>query len=95
MRSNPTEPLRAYLQFGGAALGAPNGPFQTLEAEAREVAAPRKGQTLTGYGSAIPSPYMVRHNGKWRRVYVANYGNAGTAYIGKPGAWEAIVDMAR
>jgi hypothetical protein len=31
-------------------------------------------------------------NGRWRRVYVANYGNAGTAYVGKPGAWIATVE---
>jgi hypothetical protein len=84
---------KAYLQFGGAALGTPNGPFQTVEVELRETETPRSGQTLTGYGAKLPSPYMVRHEGRWRRVYVANWGNAGTAYIGKPGAWEATVDV--
>jgi hypothetical protein len=82
---------KAYLQFGGAALGKPGGPFETIETEARFQPAPRKGQTVTGYGSAMPLPYMVKLHDKWRRVYCANYGNAGTAYIGKPGAWEAIV----
>jgi hypothetical protein len=83
----------AFLQFGGAALGKPAGPFQTVEVELRETEAPRSGQTLTGYGARLPTSYMVRFNGRWRRVYVANWGNAGTAYIGKPGAWEAIVSI--
>lgn len=39
--------------------------------------------TSTGYGSRIPTHYMVKFNGRWRRVYVRIYSNIGTAYIGK------------
>ena len=39
--------------------------------------------TATGYGSRIPTEYMVKHEGKWRRVYCIVYSNAGTLYIGK------------
>ncbi len=39
--------------------------------------------TATGYGARIPSRRMVFFNGKWRRVYVRIFSNAGTAYIGK------------
>lgn len=39
--------------------------------------------TATGYGKRIPTRYMVRYNGKWRRVYCAIYSNIGTCYIGK------------
>ena len=39
--------------------------------------------TASGYGGRIPSPYMVRWKGRWRRVYVAQYSNVGTAYIGR------------
>lgn len=39
--------------------------------------------TATGYGRRIPSRYMVRWGSKWRRVYVCQISNAGTAYIGK------------
>lgn len=84
---------RAFLQFGGAALGAPNGPFLTVEVPARATETPRKGRTLTGYGNAIPTQWQVRFNGRWRRVRVAQFSNAGTAYIGAPGKWEAIVDL--
>lgn len=39
--------------------------------------------TASGYGLRIPSPLMVKFNGKWRRVYVCIYSNSGTAYIGQ------------
>lgn len=44
------------------------------------------------YGSRIKTEYMVEFNGRKRRVYCANYGNAGTLYIGKPGRWIATVE---
>lgn len=40
--------------------------------------------SATGYGPKIPTAYMVRSFGPgpvWRRVYVVNYGNAGSAYV--------------
>ena len=39
--------------------------------------------TATGYGSRIPTRYMVLFNGKWRRVYARCYSNNSTLYIGK------------
>lgn len=39
--------------------------------------------TATGYGARIPTRYMVRFNGKWRRVYARCYSNNATLYIGK------------
>ncbi len=42
--------------------------------------APRN-PSRTGYGGKIPTAYWLRYENKWRRVYVMNYGNAGTAYI--------------
>lgn len=79
--------MKLYLHFGSST----NLPMQTLEVEHKVTDVPRKGRTVTGYGSAIPTEYMVFWSGRWRRVYVANYGNYGTAYIGKPGAWIATV----
>lgn len=46
----------------------------------------------SGYGRRIPTRAMLYFKGRWRRVYVCQISNAGTGYIGKPGAWEAIVD---
>ena len=38
--------------------------------------------TATGYGSKIPTRYMVRTiDNKWRRVYCAIYSNIGTLYV--------------
>lgn len=82
--------MKAYLHFGTG-----SEPRQTVSVEARETLQPRSGLTQTGYGPAMPSPYMVRWAGRWRRVYVACYGNASTAYIGKPGNRLAIVDIDR
>lgn len=39
--------------------------------------------TSSGYGKRIPTEYMVKFNGKWRRVYCCIYSNSGTLYIGK------------
>ena len=44
-------------------------------------AAPTYGRTVSGYGAKIPTRYRVRHLGRVRRVYVMQYGNAGSAYI--------------
>ena len=40
-------------------------------------------RTASGYGSRIPTRYMVKFNGKWRRVYCRCYSNNGTLYIGQ------------
>jgi hypothetical protein len=78
----------AYLQFGKG-----DEPRQTISVPFKVTDAPNHGRTQSGYGPKLPTPYMVQWSGKWRRVYVACYGNAGTAYIGKPGAWLATVDL--
>ena len=78
-----TQNKKAYLHFGGAACGMPQGPFQTIGVEYRETELPQHGRTVAGYGCRIPSHYMVKWAGRWRRVYVCNYGNSGTAYIGR------------
>jgi hypothetical protein len=51
--------------------------------------------TATGYGSKIPTVYVVQWQGRWRRVYAACFGNAASTYIGKPGQWLATVDVER
>jgi len=53
----------------------------TLVSEYRRTSVPRGGQTATGYGSKIPTAYMLRYAGRWYRVYVMQYSNSGTAYI--------------
>lgn len=76
-----------YLHFGFG-----NEPRLTVAVEHKETATPRYGRTQDGYGRAIPTDLMVKWEGRWRRVKVAIFGNSGSAYIGKPGAWLATVD---
>jgi hypothetical protein len=38
-------------------------------------------RNVTGYGPKIPTRYMVRVGTRWHRVYVAQYGNSGSAYV--------------
>jgi hypothetical protein len=52
--------------------------------DAKMTDTPLSGQAIQGYGPKIPTGYMLRTRGpapKWRRVYVVNYGNAGSAYV--------------
>ncbi|AEG53163.1 hypothetical protein [Sinorhizobium meliloti] len=90
----PSDLLKAYLQFGKA-----GEPMQTVSVPVKE--SPLwfhdKGlqQTASGYGLKLATPYMVKWNGRWRRVYCCQISNAGTCYIGKPGDWLAIVDIHR
>jgi hypothetical protein len=48
--------------------------------------------TGSGYGRKIPTEHMVKLPGsdRWRRVYVAIFSNAGTAYVEVPGGWHVI-----
>lgn len=71
-----------YLQHGN-----PGEPMRTEYVESKE--SPLWWQlrglsfTASGYGARIPTRYMVRYLGRWRRVYCCIYGNSGTCYIGK------------
>lgn len=38
-------------------------------------------RSVTGYGPKIPTRYMVRIGTRWHRVYMAQYGNSGSAYV--------------
>lgn len=40
--------------------------------------------TATGYGRRIPTRWIVRYNGRDRRVYACCYSNAATYYIDGP-----------
>lgn len=44
---------------------------------------PRKGRTQTGYGCAMPTPYMVFYNNRWQRVKNICFSNSGSLFIGK------------
>lgn len=44
-------------------------------------------RSISGYGSKVPTQYMVRHatSKRWHRVYMIQYSNAGSAYIERHG----------
>jgi hypothetical protein len=44
-------------------------------------AAPRYGAGADGYGRKVPTRYRLRYAGRVRRVYMAVFGNAGSAYV--------------
>ena len=56
----------------------------TRKVEYKTTERPRSGQTVTGYGKAVPTQYLVKHNDKWRRVYCCIFSKSATFYIKKP-----------
>jgi hypothetical protein len=52
-----------------------------------ETEAPRYGRNADGYGAKIPSRHWVRLAGesRWRRVYVMQWANSGSAYVVRSG----------
>lgn len=71
-----------YLQFNGAFCGATDEPLKYLDVEMIETDYTTRRHSATGYGRRMATDYMVRYNGRWRRVYACCYGNAATHYIG-------------
>lgn len=45
----------------------------------------RPGQGPDGYGRKIATDWEVRVGGKWHRVYVVQFSNAGSAYVVRGG----------
>lgn len=78
--------MKAYLHSKHIRPDGTTDTFHTFQADAKEspMRHHTKGlqYTATGYGRKIPTPYMVKLNGKWRRVYCAIFSNIGTCYIG-------------
>ena len=76
-----------YLHFGTG-----SEPRLTIAVEHKETERPWRGRTQSGYGAEVPTEHMIKWAGRWRRVKVAVFGNSGSFYVGKPGAWIATVD---
>jgi len=53
-----------------------------------------RSYTASGYGRKIPTAHMVKLPGskRWRRVYVCQYSNAGTAYVLQGRDWIVITN---
>jgi hypothetical protein len=76
----------AYLHSKHIRPDGTSDTFHTFKVDAKELPLwwQEKGLsfTATGYGRKIPTRYMIRLNGKWRRVYCCIFSNSGTCYIG-------------
>lgn len=78
--------MKAIIQTSSKRADGTRDCFATFETDAKvnELPWQKLGLqfTATGYGMRIPTRYMVRLHGKWRRVYCCQVSNAGTCYIG-------------
>lgn len=48
--------------------------------------------TKSGYGSKIPTQYMVYHSNRLKRVYIIIYSNSGSLFIMNKGKREYILN---
>lgn len=73
--------MKAYIQLGST----DNLPMSTVSAEVMIKLTRwqdcKLQYTASGYGSKIPTQYIVKFNGRWLRVYCAIYSNIGRTYI--------------
>lgn len=53
----------------------------TQEVEYLETQFVPRSNSVSGYGSKLPTRKMVKYGKRWYRVYCACYSNAGTCYI--------------
>jgi hypothetical protein len=88
--------MKAYIQTHSTHPDGARDSFATVPADVKyaPMAWHEKGLsfTATGYGSRIPTAYIVKFNGRWRRVYCRIYSNIGTTYI-RCGAERYIVNF--
>mgnify|MGYP003625773897 FL=1 len=62
--------------------GAWGGPYRTDMADGIAIDSTcRLNPYVTGYGAKIPTRYRILYCGRWRRVYLASYGNSGSTYV--------------
>lgn len=53
--------------------------------EARQITEPPRNRSRSGYGSKLPTPYLLQVAKRWHRVYAICWSNASTLYIRKGG----------
>ena len=72
MTTQPSSPSSPYLPDVYPDYIAEKKPFK---------GSPHAGRDAMGYGSKIPTDWMICIEKRWHRVYVVCYSNVGTAYI--------------
>ena len=85
--------LKAYLQTKQDDGQGGYNCYLTQGLHIKETETPRSGQTASGYGRRLPTPYMVMVDRVWRRVYCVCFSNAGTLYIGKSYSPKTTIDI--
>lgn len=79
--------MKAYVHSSHYRPDGSIDAMRTFPAEVKRAPMPHHNlglmYTSSGYGSRIPTEYMVRFNGRWRRVYCRQYSNNGTLYVGQ------------
>lgn len=58
-----------------------NGTIKYISAPFKDAADTPRNPYATGYGAKIPSSQLALINGKWQRVYVAQYSNSGSPWV--------------
>lgn len=69
---------KAYVQFGKA-----GEPMQTVSCELAITPQPKTPRTASGYSQKAPTEYVLKLEGKWRRIYSFCISNTATLFIGK------------
>ncbi|MDP2262665.1 MAG: hypothetical protein Q8K24_05850 [Hydrogenophaga sp.] len=79
--------MKAYIHTCCTRADGTRDSFATIAVDVKRQELPWQKMglsfTASGYGARVPTPYMVRFNDKWRRVYCRIYSNIGTLFIGK------------
>lgn len=87
--------MKAYIQTKSQRPDGSFDSFMTIGVDCKEAPLWWQKQglqyTASGYGSRIPTHYMVKFNGRWRRVYCRIFSNVGTLYIGRLDAQEVCI----
>ncbi len=79
--------MKAHLKhgWGSPVEYLPDGGIKTAPRSHERVPVKIKDaptyRSATGYGTRIPTEYMVKWRGKWRRVYAICVSNAGSLYV--------------
>ena len=89
--------MQAYINTFSQRENGDKDSFLTIKTEAKinYLWWQKKGlqYTASGYGSKIPTQYMVKFNNRWHRVYCRIYSNIGTMFI-QSGKLQFVVILA-
>lgn len=77
----------AFLQHGEW-----GGPYRTEQVLVKLTSTPQR-RSVSGYGSRLPTHYMVFVEHRWRRVYAVCWSNVSTLYIGSSKAQGIVVQI--